>query len=76
MTFDNNEKEEQIKMFMLEAAKQSAQLQRGYNRMAFIAGTTVGLFFAAQANGNILSWIVLPLVFGGFFVFVRKASSR
>ena len=75
MTFDNNEKEEQIKMFMLEAAKQSAQLQRGYNRMAFIAGTTVGLFFAAQAT-NILSWIVLPLLFGGFFVFVRKASSR
>lgn len=75
MNSENNEKEEQIVNFMSELARQDAQLKRGFDRMAFIAGAVVGLFFAAQAT-NILSWIVLPLLFGGFFVVVRKASSR
>ena len=76
MNSENNEKDEQIVNFMSELARQDAQLQRGYDRMAFIAGAVVGLFFATQASGNILSWIGSPLLFGGFFVFVRKASSR
>jgi hypothetical protein len=76
MTFDNNEKEEQIKMFMSEVTRQNAQLQRGYDRMAFIAGAIVGLIVAAQGSANVMGWIVLPALLGGFFVFVRKASSR
>jgi hypothetical protein len=76
MTFDNNEKEEQIKMFMSEVTRQNAQLQRGYDRMAFIAGAIVGLIVAAQGSANVMGWIVLPALLGGFFVFVRKASGR
>jgi disulfide bond formation protein DsbB len=63
-------------MFMSEVARQNAQLQRGYDRMAFIAGAIVGLFGAIQGSANVIGWIVLPLLIGGFFVFVRKASSR
>jgi|688.fasta_scaffold1062841_2 dihydrodipicolinate synthase/N-acetylneuraminate lyase len=76
MTFDNSDKDEQIQMFMSEVARQNAQLQRGYDRMAFIAGAIVGLFGAIQGSANVIGWIVLPLLIGGFFVFVRKASSR
>ena len=76
MTFDGNNDEEHIKRFMAENARQDAQLQRGYDRMAFIAGAVVGLITAAQSPTNVGAWIVLPLLFGGFFVFVRKASSR
>ena len=76
MTFDNSDKDEQIQMFMSEVARQNAQLQRGYDRMAFIAGVIVGLFVAVQGSANVMGWIVLPMLMGGFFVFVRKASSR
>ncbi len=76
MNFEINGNEEQIKKFMDEAASQSAQLQRGYDRMAFIAGAILGFLGAVQGSGNVLSYIVLPLLTGGFFVFVRKATSR
>ena len=76
MTFDNNNSDEHIMRFMEESASQEAQLQRGYDRMAFIAGAVIGLITAAQSPTNLGAWIALPLLFGGFFVFVRKASSR
>lgn len=76
MTFDNNNNEEHIRRFMEESARQEAQLQRGYDRMAFIAGMIVGLLGAWQIGENFQSWLVLPLFSGGVFVFIRKASSR
>jgi hypothetical protein len=76
MNFGINDNEEQIKKFMEDAAGQSAQLQRGYDKMAFIAGAILGFLGAVQGSGNVFSYIVLPLLTGGFFVFVRKATSR
>ena len=70
MTFNNDE--ENVQRFMEETARQDAQLQRGYDRMAFIAGLIVGLIGAAQNESNIQSWVVLPLFTGGVFVLIRK----
>ena len=70
MTFNNNE--ENVQRFMEEIARQDAQLQRGYDRMAFIAGLIVGLIGAAQNESNIQSWVILPLFTGGVFVLIRK----
>ena len=70
MTFNNNE--ENVQRFMEEIARRDAQLQRGYDRMAFIAGLIVGLIGAAQNESNIQSWVILPLFTGGVFVLIRK----
>jgi small basic protein len=72
MNFENNEKDEQIMRFMSEAARQNAQLQRGYDRMTFIAGAIVGLVICAQEPIWIGGRILVPLFVGGVFVFVRK----
>ena len=70
MTFNNDE--QNVQRFMEEIARQDAQLQRGYDRMAFIAGLIVGLIGAAQNESSIQSWVVLPLFTGGVFVLIRK----
>jgi len=70
MTFNNDE--QNVQRFMEEIARQDAQLQRGYDRMAFIAGLIVGLIGAAQNESNIQSWVILPLFTGGVFVLIRK----
>ena len=76
MTFDNNDKDEQIRMFMSEVGRQNAQLQRGYDRMAFIAGVIVGFIYVAQNPTEIQAWIFLPLFTGGVFLLIRRASKR
>lgn len=73
MNSENNDKNKEIMQFMGEMARQEAQLQRGYNRMTFIAGAILGLIVAAQNPSYLLGWIVSPLITGGFLVFIRKA---
>jgi small basic protein len=72
MTDNEKEKEEQIIRYMTDSARLNAQLQRGYDRMAFIAGAIVGLIICAQEPIWIGGWIMTPLFVGGVFVLVRR----
>jgi len=75
MNFEHRDNGERIEKFMSDAARQRAQLQRGYDRMAFIVGAIIGIIGAIQNSAQIFQLITVPIFSGFVFVFIRKALS-